>query len=102
MNVETPSTLEGLASARAAEGRPARSGARWRGLRLRIDDAKGEARDASRTSIVSMPKSTPQRAKAPRFAPAGQSTQMVVGADGESDDAAVMRSSAGLYGARTG
>ena len=36
--------------------------------------------------------------RAPRFAPAGQSTQMIVGADG-SDDAAVLGNAARLYGA---
>jgi predicted DNA-binding helix-hairpin-helix protein len=47
------------------------------GLRLRIDEAKRERR-------------------APRFAPAGQSTQMIVGADGASD-AAILDTSATLY-----
>jgi putative DNA modification/repair radical SAM protein len=36
------------------------------------------------------------RAAAPRFAPAGQSTQMIVGADG-ADDAAILQASAALY-----
>ena len=35
--------------------------------------------------------------RAPRFAPAGQSTQMIVGAD-DADDAAVLRTSVDLYG----
>jgi len=35
--------------------------------------------------------------KAPRFAPGGQSTQMIVGADG-ADDAAILKRSAALYG----
>jgi putative DNA modification/repair radical SAM protein len=35
--------------------------------------------------------------RAPRFAPAGQSTQMIVGADG-ADDRAILETSAGLYG----
>jgi putative DNA modification/repair radical SAM protein len=48
------------------------------GLRLRIDEAAAEP-------------------KAPRFAPAGQSTQMIVGADGASD-ATIIRSAANLYG----
>jgi putative DNA modification/repair radical SAM protein len=47
-------------------------------LRLRIQEAKSERR-------------------APRFAPAGQSTQMIVGADGASD-AVILGSSAILYG----
>src|SRR5918998_825300 len=52
-------------------------------IRLRIDEAK-EARRTER------------RAPAPRFAPAGQSTQMIVGAD-DSDDAAVLRAGTTLY-----
>jgi putative DNA modification/repair radical SAM protein len=36
------------------------------------------------------------RAPAPRFAPAGQSTQVIVGAD-QSDDIAILRSTAALY-----
>jgi predicted DNA-binding helix-hairpin-helix protein len=47
------------------------------GLRLRIEEAKRER-------------------KAPRFSPAGQSTQMIVGADGASD-AVILGSSATLY-----
>ena len=46
-------------------------------VRLRIDETKAEK-------------------KAPRFAPAGQSTQMIVGADGAAD-AAILDSSATLY-----
>ncbi len=46
-------------------------------LRGRIDEAKAEK-------------------KAPRFAPAGQSTQMIVGADG-ADDAAILATSVDLY-----
>jgi putative DNA modification/repair radical SAM protein len=53
------------------------------GLRLRIEDAK----DAARTA---------RRAVAPRFAPAGQSTQMIVGAD-SSDDAAILGTATDLY-----
>jgi putative DNA modification/repair radical SAM protein len=41
-------------------------------MRLRIDEAKEAGR-------------TPSRAKAPRFAPAGQSTQVIVGADASTD-----------------
>lgn len=53
------------------------------GLRTRIDDA----REAKRTA---------GRASAPRFAPAGQSTQMIVGADA-SDDATILGTSTALY-----
>ncbi|MFD1702846.1 putative DNA modification/repair radical SAM protein [Methylopila henanensis] len=48
------------------------------GLRSRIEEAKADKR-------------------APRFAPAGQSTQMIIGADG-SDDRAILGTSANLYG----
>jgi putative DNA modification/repair radical SAM protein len=47
-------------------------------VKLRIDEANGEAR-------------------APRFSPAGQSTQMIVGADA-ADDATILKTSAALYG----
>ncbi|MFJ5369632.1 putative DNA modification/repair radical SAM protein, partial [Bosea sp. CER48] len=52
------------------------------GLRLKIDEAQGERGESE---------------KAPAFAPAGQSTQMIVGADGASDGA-ILRRSALLYG----
>lgn len=48
-------------------------------LRSRIDESKEQKR-------------------APKFAPGGQSTQMIVGADG-ADDRAILNSSAGLYSA---
>jgi putative DNA modification/repair radical SAM protein len=53
------------------------------GLRSRIDQARDEARTA-------------RRARAPRFAPAGQSTQMIVGADA-SDDATILGTATDLY-----
>lgn len=42
--------------------------------------------------------SEPSRAASPKFAPAGQSTQMIVGAD-EASDGEILSRSAGLYGA---
>ncbi|HEY0330538.1 MAG TPA: putative DNA modification/repair radical SAM protein [Rhodopseudomonas sp.] len=54
-------------------------------LRLKLD----EARDGR--------KATPQGRVAPRFAPAGQSTQMIVGADAATDQN-ILASSANLYG----
>ncbi|MBE7249290.1 MAG: putative DNA modification/repair radical SAM protein [Actinomycetospora chiangmaiensis] len=51
------------------------------GLRLRLEEA-GEEKARSR--------------RAPRFAPAGQSTQMIIGADA-ADDADIVRSSVALY-----
>ena len=67
-------------------------------LRLHIDDATGEARDEARTAAGSVPGVRPTRAKPKPFAAAGQSTQMIVGADA-SDDAAILSTSAQLYGA---
>ena len=79
INVELPS------QASLARLAPEKDGQRIRkamgSMRLRIDEAKGE-RKLSR--------------KAPRFAPAGQSTQMIVGAD-PSDDGAILRQSSTLY-----
>jgi putative DNA modification/repair radical SAM protein len=56
-------------------------------VRLSIEAAKPEKKDEARS-----------RARPPRFAPAGQSTQMIVGADG-ADDAEVLGRSETLYGA---
>ncbi|MEO0961360.1 MAG: putative DNA modification/repair radical SAM protein [Pseudomonadota bacterium] len=54
-------------------------------LRVRIDDASEARKDK-----------TLRRAKPPRFAPGGQSTQMIVGAD-DANDATILKTSAGLY-----
>ena len=51
------------------------------GMRLRIEGAKAERRESR---------------KAPRFAPAGQSTQMIIGADA-ADDTRILRASSNLY-----
>ena len=54
-------------------------------LRLKLDEAQGE-------------RSGPRRkTKPPRFAPAGQSTQMIIGADAASDKT-ILDTSANLYG----
>ena len=80
INVElpTPAALAALA--------PEKDGAAIRRsmarLRLHIDEAK---------------QAKPQRAKPPRFAPGGQSTQMIVGADA-TDDRTILATSAALYG----
>lgn len=55
-------------------------------LRWRIEEGK-EARKAAKG----------MRAKPPRFAPAGQSTQMIVGADG-TDDRTILATTDNLYG----
>jgi putative DNA modification/repair radical SAM protein len=64
-------------------------------LRIHIDDARDAARPRP---VAAQAKLAPKRARAPSFAPAGQSTQMIVGADA-SGDGAILATSAGLYGA---
>jgi putative DNA modification/repair radical SAM protein len=94
INVELPTT-EGLQALAPEKDDRAikRSMAR---LRLRIDDSREEA---SRPQPVRLlPGARPKAAKPPPFAPAGQSTQMIVGADA-SDDRAILASSATLYSA---
>ena len=66
-------------------------------LRDHIDDAKGAVQDQAKTSIISLPRSLKsRRAAAPHFAPGGQSTQMIVGADA-TNDRTILSASAGLY-----
>ncbi len=93
INIELP-TEAGLATLAPEKDAPAikRSMAR---LRVHIDDAKEAAKGSE--AVVSMPKAAPKRAKPERFAPAGQSTQMIVGADA-ADDRAILATSAQLYG----
>ncbi len=99
INIELPTAagLQALAPAKDG-GAIRRSMAR---MRLHIDDARGAVRDAQRApQAVSLPgaRATTRRAAAPRFAPAGQSTQMIVGADA-ADDRDILQASATLYGA---
>ncbi len=103
INIELP-TDAGLAALAPQKDGAAikRSMAR---LSLHIADARGQAREAAATSglgpgarTVSLPRAPARRADAPRFAPAGQSTQMIVGADA-ADDRAILDTSARLYGA---
>ncbi len=97
INVELP-TVQGLESLAPEKDSAAirRSMAR---LRIHIDDAKGAAADDVKTSIISLPKSlNAKRAQPPRFAPGGQSTQMIVGADA-ADDRTILQTTATLYGA---
>lgn len=79
INVELP-TDRGVAEL-APEKQPRQIRRAMGDLRLRIEDA----RDPTHTG------------RQKRFAPAGQSTQMIVGADG-ADDATILGSSARLYG----
>ncbi len=84
INVELPteSGLAALAPEKDADGiRSAMGELRWR-----IDEGKAARRAERRT-----------KAKPPRFAPAGQSTQMIVGAD-DASDRSVLLASDNLYG----
>jgi putative DNA modification/repair radical SAM protein len=97
INIELP-TVQGLEALAPEKDSAAikRSMAR---LRLHIDNAGGEARDAAKAGTLSLPgASGARRAPAPRFAPAGQSTQMIVGADG-SNDRTILQASTLLYSA---
>jgi putative DNA modification/repair radical SAM protein len=93
INIELP-TVQSLAALAPEKDGAAirRSMAR---LRVHIDEATEAARPAP---VAAQPLLPPKRARAPRFAPAGQSTQMIVGADATSDGA-ILSTSAALYGA---
>ena len=83
INIEVP---EETSLARLAPEKDVRAIRRTMGrLRLKLDEA-----EAGR-------KATPKGNTAPRFAPAGQSTQMIVGADAASDQT-ILATSANLYG----
>jgi putative DNA modification/repair radical SAM protein len=96
INIELP-TEQGLAALAPEKDGAAikRSMAR---LRLHIDDAKAERQDAARQTVSSLPGANAKRAKPHQFSAAGQSTQMIVGADAASD-ATILSTSAQLYGA---
>ncbi len=84
INVELP-TQAGL-DALAPEKNLAQIRGAMGELRWQIEEGKAARKAAKRGS-----------AKPPRFAPAGQSTQMIIGAD-DADDRSVLQSSANLYG----
>lgn len=84
INVELP-TEDGLAELAPEKSQP-RIRAAMGDLRWRIEEAGQARRSAGRP-----------RVKAPKFAPAGQSTQMIVGADG-ADDRAILATTDNLYG----
>ena len=90
INVELPTEagLQALAPQKDADGILGAMGE----LRWRIDESK-EARRAPRGAV----RATAARTRAPVFAPAGQSTQMIVGADA-ADDRDVLDASVKLYG----
>jgi putative DNA modification/repair radical SAM protein len=93
INIELP-TAQGLAALAPEKDGAAirRSMAR---LRIHIDDASEAARPRAARS---QPGVAPNPAAAAPFAPAGQSTQMIVGADA-TDDRTILGTSATLYGA---
>ena len=93
VNIELPTAdaLQALAPEKES-GAIRRSMAR---IKLRLDE---RADDAAPRAPRSMAAAAPRPAAPPRFAPAGQSTQMIVGADA-SDDRTILRTSATLYGA---
>ena len=95
INIELPSQ-EGLAALAPEKNGPAIRQMMGR-LRGHIDDAKGAVDDQAKSSIISLPRSLKtRRAAAPHFAPGGQSTQMIVGAD-NTDDRTILSASAALY-----
>ena len=95
INIELP-TQEGLAALAPEKNGPAIAQTMAR-LRGHIGDAKSAAQDQTKSSIISLPRSLKtRRATAPRFAPGGQSTQMIVGADA-TNDRTILSASAGLY-----
>ena len=67
-------------------------------LRLAIEQGRQERREQSAATPRSLPGARPVRAQPLPFAAAGQSTQMIVGADG-ANDATILSTSAQLYGA---
>ncbi|HUN97632.1 MAG TPA: putative DNA modification/repair radical SAM protein [Bradyrhizobium sp.] len=82
INIEMPSETSLAKLAPEKDGRAIR---RTMGrLRLKLDEAEAAGKAVTRT-------------KPPRFAPAGQSTQMIVGADAATDQA-ILATSANLYG----
>lgn len=101
INIELP-TEEGLSSFAPEKSLPSIRGAMGE-LRWRIEEAK-EARTTSKAKPTTVAAPAPTattkragRARAPRFAPAGQSTQMIVGADGASDQQ-ILGAADNLYG----
>lgn len=94
INIELP-TEDGLASYAPEKSMPSIRGAMGE-LSWRIEEAK-EARKATATLPLADPAPRTRKPRAPRFAPAGQSTQMIVGADGASDQQ-ILGAADNLYG----
>lgn len=89
LELPTPAGLQALAPEKDATG-IRRSMAR---MRLLIDEAR---QDAEPRAPRAGPSLKPARTAAPPFAPAGQSTQMIVGADG-ADDRIILATSHTMY-----
>lgn len=90
INIELPSEqgLRALA--------PEKDGQAIRRSMGRLRSGIEAAREPAVQPIRVLPGARPRPARPPRFAPAGQSTQMIVGADG-SDDRSILATSAALY-----
>ncbi len=93
INIELPT--EGSLTALAPEKDVSAIKRSMARLRVHIDDAKSAARETP--AVRSLPGAAPKAARPQAFAAAGQSTQMIVGADA-TDDATILATSAQLYG----
>ncbi|MBU0890418.1 MAG: putative DNA modification/repair radical SAM protein [Gammaproteobacteria bacterium] len=96
INIELP-TAEGLAALAPEKNSAAidRSMAR---MAVHIGESRAARKAQAAQAIVSMPQScNTRRASVPHFAPGGQSTQMIVGADA-TNDSTILATSARLYG----
>lgn len=95
INIELP-TVQGL-SQLAPEKDSATIHHAMGQLHSHISTSKAQRKEAAKASVISMPQSRRTHAtKPPAFAPGGQSTQMIVGADA-ADDGAIILTSAKLY-----
>jgi len=96
INIELP-TPAGLA-ALAPQKDGAAIGRSMARMAVHIEDARQARREQARAPAVSLGAARPaRRARPPAFAPGGQSTQMIVGADA-TDDRTILDTSARLYG----
>lgn len=96
INIELP-TAESL-TALAPEKNSAAIDRSMARMAVHIGESRAARKEQAAQAIVSMPQSrTTHRASAPLFAPGGQSTQMIVGADA-TDDRTILATSARLYG----
>ena len=96
INIELP-TAEGL-KALAPEKNSAAIDRSMARMAVHIGESRAARKEQAAQAIVSMPQArTTRRASAPLFAPGGQSTQMIVGADA-TNDRTILATSARLYG----